>query len=102
MIKVLRLPDAEMGVGLTFSKTFAWKRRFNLAAIDISNSGKSDDIVKRWFNQQICRSSNIFYSLDIKRMSLLFVWLSVGILACVVIMFIVVSIKKIKTLTRRG
>eukprot|EP00795_Rhopilema_esculentum_P013271 gene13271-4104_t len=72
MIKVLRLNDAEMGVGLTFSKTFAWKRRLNLAAIDISNSGKSDDFVQKWFNQQICRSSNIFYSLDIKRMSLLY------------------------------
>ena len=88
-IKTLQLTNAQVGIALSFNKQSSWKRRFNLASINLVNSGKSDIIKDKWFKAQNCVSKNVFYSLDIVKMSSLFVWLSIGVLGCFIIFFMV-------------
>ena len=97
-IKILQLQNAQVGIGLSFSKKSTWKRRFNLAVISMVNSGQSDTIASQWFKLQHCVKTNNFYSLDIRRMASLFIWLSIGILGCVMIFAIVFFIRCLRRL----
>ena len=96
-IRVLQLKNAQVGVALSFNKQSTWKRRLNLAAISLVNTGSSDTITNKWFKFQNCINKNTFYSLDITRMSALFVWVSVGILGCIIIFTIAFFIRCTKS-----
>eukprot|EP00794_Sanderia_malayensis_P009488 gene9488-10479_t len=86
--KVVKVESDFGGLGISFKKGSPWKRKLNLAAVGMVDSGRKDQLVKFWFGDGKCKPINQFFSLDKKHFAKLFIWLFSGIISCFSILFV--------------
>ena len=89
------LLQKDTGVAISALKSWTWKRRIDAAISYMVESGEADYLIKRWFGQESCKSSNAFYAIDILKLKELFVILSISILIASFILVIEIAWKKI-------
>ncbi len=83
-------------LGILFQKGSPLKRKLNVAAAGLTNSGKKDRIFNFWLGNGKCSKSNDFYPLELSHFKNLFILVSYGLIACLCILVVSLSWKCVK------
>ena len=81
-------------IGVAALKSSTWKRRIEAAISYMVESGKADHLIRKWFGNGSCKSSNTFHAIDILKLKNLFVILCISILIASSTLVIEIAWKK--------